>query len=104
MEMEGMKFQKKQVVVDAYQTKEEMYIQTLEGVMKADPGDWIITGIRGEKYPCKDDIFKETYEPVDWLELLFISDWKLFHLAFSEEIRASMLRTNICSLLSGVLA
>lgn len=60
-----MKFQKKQVVVDAYQTKEKMYIQTLEGVMKADPGDWIITGIRGEKYPCKDDIFKETYEPVD---------------------------------------
>lgn len=32
--------------------------------MKADPGDWIITGIRGEKYPCKPDVFDRTYEPV----------------------------------------
>lgn len=28
------------------------------------PGDWIITGVAGEKYPCKDEIFKATYEPV----------------------------------------
>lgn len=28
------------------------------------PGDWIITGVRGEKYPCKDEIFRQTYEPV----------------------------------------
>lgn len=39
-------------------------IDTLEGVMKAETGDWIIKGIRGEFYPCKPDIFEETYEAV----------------------------------------
>jgi len=39
-------------------------IRTLEGVMRADPGDWIIRGVRGELYVCKPDIFAETYEPV----------------------------------------
>ena len=39
-------------------------IQTLEGVMTARLGDWIIKGIKGEFYPCKPDIFTETYEPV----------------------------------------
>lgn len=38
-------------------------IKTLEGVMAASPGDWIIKGIKGELYPCKDEIFKATYEP-----------------------------------------
>ncbi len=37
-------------------------IPTLEGVMKASPGDWIIKGIKGEFYPCKPDIFDATYE------------------------------------------
>ena len=37
-------------------------IQTLEGPMKVSPGDWIITGVKGEKYPCKPDIFEMTYE------------------------------------------
>ncbi len=40
-------------------------IKTLEGHMKVRPGDWIITGIAGERYPCKDEIFKATYEPVE---------------------------------------
>jgi hypothetical protein len=38
-------------------------IKTLEGTMKADPGDWIIRGVKGELYPCKPDIFEATYEP-----------------------------------------
>jgi hypothetical protein len=38
-------------------------ITTLEGVMRADPGDWIIRGVKGEFYPCKPDIFEATYEP-----------------------------------------
>lgn len=37
-------------------------IVTLEGVMFAEPGDWIIKGIKGEFYPCKPDIFAATYE------------------------------------------
>lgn len=58
------KFRKKQVVIEAYQAQEEMDIQTLEGVMHANIGDWIITGIKGEQYPCKPDVFEQTYEPV----------------------------------------
>ena len=38
-------------------------IATLEGVMQAKPGDWIIRGVQGEFYPIKDSIFRETYEP-----------------------------------------
>jgi hypothetical protein len=39
-------------------------VETLEGNMSVSPGDWIITGVKGEKYPCKPDIFDATYEPV----------------------------------------
>lgn len=38
-------------------------IQTLEGWLIVCPGDWIITAVKGERYPCKPDIFAETYEP-----------------------------------------
>ena len=40
-------------------------IHTLEGVMTAQPGDWIIRGVKGELYPCKPDIFAATYEPAE---------------------------------------
>lgn len=39
-------------------------ISTLEGIMHASPGDWIIKGVKGEFYPCKPDIFEATYEQV----------------------------------------
>ena len=39
-------------------------IETLEGDMTAQLGDWIIKGVNGEFYPCKDEIFCKTYEPV----------------------------------------
>jgi len=39
-------------------------IETLEGIMKAQVGDWIIKGIKNEFYPCKSDIFKATYEEI----------------------------------------
>lgn len=41
-----------------------LYIGTLEGTHRADAGDWIILGVKGELYPCKPDIFAATYEPV----------------------------------------
>ena len=44
---------------------DDLIIHTLEGNMKAGKGDWIIKGVKGELYPCKDDIFKETYEPIN---------------------------------------
>lgn len=43
-------------------------IKTLEGTMRAGLGDWIIQGISGELYPCKPDIFDQTYEAVDGVE------------------------------------
>lgn len=39
-------------------------IKTLEGVMSASVGDWIVKGVKGEFYPCKPDIFAATYEAV----------------------------------------
>lgn len=39
------------------------WIDTLEGGHVVSPGDWIITGVHGEHYPCKPDIFSKTYEP-----------------------------------------
>jgi len=39
-------------------------IETLEGVMRADEGDFIIKGVKGEYYPCKPDVFEMTYEKV----------------------------------------
>lgn len=56
------KYVKKPVIVKAYQTDIEITIHTLEGDMKALPGDYIITGVQGEQYPCKPDIFAETYD------------------------------------------
>lgn len=40
------------------------WIDTLEGGHIVCPGDWIITGLKGEHYPCKPDVFSATYEPV----------------------------------------
>lgn len=88
-----MKFRKKPVVIEAYKVRDPLdddtfptpqwllagitsgtvnaytdghvEITTLEGVMRADVGDWIIQGVKGELYPCKPDIFEATYEPVE---------------------------------------
>jgi len=46
-------------------TFEFAVIETLEGIHDVTPGDYIITGIKGEKYPCKPDIFEATYERVE---------------------------------------
>lgn len=40
-------------------------VPTLEGIHIVCPGDWIITGVQGEHYPCKPDIFEATYEKVE---------------------------------------
>ena len=58
------KYRKKPIIVEAYIANEEEYIKTLEGTMKANKGDYIITGVKGEQYPCKPDVFKQTYEEV----------------------------------------
>jgi hypothetical protein len=79
-----MKFRKKPVVIEATQwfklgdhdavywyerdgggNKIKFGIPTLEGIMEVTKGDWIITGVKGEHYPCKPDIFAMTYEKVE---------------------------------------
>lgn len=84
-----MKFRKKPVVIDAMQLTREAFenvvvwvdenghlyhydkaeciiqIGTLEGLMAAREGAWIIKGVAGEMYPCADVIFKATYEPAE---------------------------------------
>lgn len=59
------KYRKKPIIITAYKTDKELIINTLEGPLKAEIGDYIITGLRGEEYPCKPDIFEKTYEIVD---------------------------------------
>ena len=41
------------------------FIDTPEGRLKVEPGDWVITGIAGENYPCKPEIFAQLYIPAD---------------------------------------
>jgi len=80
-----MKFRKKPVVIDATQWNKDgdhpnvfihkdggqvwvngqAYCETLEGRHLVTPGDWIITGVKGEHYPCKPDIFEMTYEAAE---------------------------------------
>jgi len=81
-----MKFRKKPVVIEAVQwfkigdhpavttcqnpvtgrlMKTHGWIDTLEGGHIVSPGDWIITGVKGEHYPCKPDIFEMTYETAE---------------------------------------
>jgi hypothetical protein len=43
----------------------QLLIPTLEGILAANVGDWIICGVKGELYPCKPDIFEAIYELVD---------------------------------------
>lgn len=81
-----MKFRKKPVIIEAIRydgkngaeishwmgkyfytqdfLENHLEIETSEGVLNAQVGDWIIRGIKGEFYPCKPDIFEQTYEPV----------------------------------------
>ncbi len=44
--------------------RDSIFIKTLEGDMQAKKGDYIIRGVKGELYPCREDIFNETYEEV----------------------------------------
>jgi hypothetical protein len=48
-----------------YETVDVFYVETLEGQMVGNVGDWLIRGVKGEFYPCKPDIFEATYDPVE---------------------------------------
>jgi hypothetical protein len=59
------KFRKKPIVIEAIQLDARAEIETREGKLYGEIGDWLITGVEGEVYPCGDAIFRKTYEPVD---------------------------------------
>ena len=59
------KFRKKPIVIEATKLTRQVKVETLEGEMIGYPGDWLITGVAGEQYPCKPDIFEMTYEHVE---------------------------------------
>ena len=63
--MKTKKYRKKPVIIEAYRTDKEVVIHTLEGDLTAQPSDYIITGVAGEQYPCKAEIFEATYEEVE---------------------------------------
>ena len=65
---EGMKAIKKPVTIEFEFAKEDGVMETLEGRMRYKKGDAIITGVMGEKYPCRRDIFEQTYDIVSDLE------------------------------------
>jgi len=58
-------FMKKPIIVEANLVTRKITIHTLEGDMTADVGDWLITGVEGEQYPCKPDIFEKTYTKME---------------------------------------
>lgn len=60
-----MKFKKKPIPVEAVQLDREETIDTLEGRMTGQPGDWRITGPLGESWFVKRHVFEATYEPLD---------------------------------------
>jgi len=79
-----MKYRKKPVVIEAIQYdgkniveitefcpqshsfyEDSFLISTLEGAMRCNQLDWVIKGVKGEFYPCKPDIFEQTYEKVE---------------------------------------
>lgn len=57
------KFTKQPMAIQARKIRRTIQIKTLEGTMMGNPGDWLIVGIKGEKYPCKDDVFRQSYYP-----------------------------------------
>lgn len=54
----------KRIGLEQLSKNETLTIETLEGNMTASKGDYIIKGVKGEFYPCKPDIFEQTYEEV----------------------------------------
>ena len=62
MPHEAQEYVKKRIPIKAIQINAPFRVQTLEGTMHGEPGDYLIQGIRGELYPCAKDIFEESYE------------------------------------------
>lgn len=63
----GVEFQKavkKPIPVDCVQIHDPFEVESLEGLVRGKPGDWLMRGVRGEMYVCDREIFEQTYELV----------------------------------------
>ena len=58
------KYRRKPLIVEAFQTDHEMEVETINGIVIAKKGDYIVKDIKGISYPCDREIFEETYEEV----------------------------------------
>lgn len=74
---------------DAKVINDELLICTLEGEMKASVGDWVVKGIAGEFYPCRSDIFAQTYESAD-------TPATCFHVGPFDKIGGPRLTAQLC--------
>lgn len=56
---------KKEIPIRCIQISEPFQVETLEGIFEGKQGDFLIVGVKGEMYPCRKDIFEETYDIID---------------------------------------
>lgn len=57
-------YRKKPIVINAIKMPDAFEVKTLEGIMVGKAGDYLITGVEGERYPCDARIFNKTYDLV----------------------------------------
>lgn len=58
------RFVKKPIIIQAMQVLDPFVVDTLEGRHTGQPGDYLVVGIKGERYPVRKDIFEESYEEI----------------------------------------
>ena len=76
------KYRKRPIAIEAIQMSEPFTTQTMEGELSGKAGDWLITGVGGEQYPCDDGVFRQTYDAVgeagdDGFEQVMERTWRL---------------------------
>lgn len=61
-QVEWVRATKRPITIDAFRMPHDFTVNTLEGWMTGSAGDYLIRGVQGELYPCKEEIFEETYD------------------------------------------
>ena len=56
---------KRPIPIRCVQIEEAFEVETMEGVLRGKPGDWLMVGVEGELYPCDSEIFARTYDLID---------------------------------------
>ena len=64
-DMVFLKAVKKPIPIECFRMDEPFEVETMEGLMRGNKGDWLMKGVSGELYPCADEIFRKSYRIVD---------------------------------------